>query len=373
MNKRDYYEVLGISKTSSPAEIKSAFRKLAKQHHPDINKEPGTEEKFKEIQEAYAVLSDDTKRKQYDQFGHTAPGGGAGFNSGGFDFSGFDFSDIINEAFGGGFGGFNNRNSSTKARKGQDRLYKMKLDFMDAVKGTSKEIELDVYEECSTCNGKGGHGEESCSKCHGTGTVTMEQRTLFGNFLSKTTCPNCDGHGVIYKQSCSDCGGNGKLKIKKKITVTVPAGVDNDNQLRLANKGEAGYNGGPNGDLYIEFIVMPHKVYKRDDRDVYIEIPINITEAILGCKKEVPTLDSTVILNIPAGSKTGDKHKLKQKGIPDVNNKRKGDLYIVLKVIIPERITKEQKKIIDELAKTNLNDNSEIKKMDEFIKSMKNS
>ena len=369
MNKRDYYEVLGVSKTASEAELKSAFRKLAKQYHPDINKEANAEEKFKEIQEAYAILSDEGKRRQYDQFGHSAPGGN-GFNSGGFDFSGFDFSDIISEAFGGGFSGFGGRSSATnRARKGQDRLYKMRLTFMEAIFGTTKDIQLELFETCSDCSGKGGHGEETCSRCDGRGSITQEQRTLFGTFASKTTCPICGGQGVKYKTTCNKCNGAGKVRNKKTLTITVPAGVDNDNQLRLSGKGEAGSHGGPNGDLYIEFTVEEHKIFERDGKDAFVEMPINIAEATLGCKKEVPTLDGAVILNVPAGSKTGDKHKLKQKGIADVNNKRKGDLYIIIKVIIPDKLSKEQKKLIEDLAKTDLDNNYEIKKMEEYIKS----
>lgn len=366
MNKRDYYEVLGVTKTASDAEIKSAFRKLAKQYHPDINKEANAEEKFKEAQEAYAVLSDSSKKSQYDKYGHSAPGGFG--NSQGYDFSGFDFSDIINGAFGGGFDfNFGAKNNS-KSRKGQDRLYKMKLTFMEAVFGIENEIEIELYENCEECLGKGGFDETTCSKCGGSGVVTEEQRTLFGNFLSKVTCPTCKGKGKTYLKSCNSCNGLGKTKSKKKIQIKVPAGVDNDNQLRLADKGELGINGGPNGDLYVEFVVEKHPFFERNVKDVYLEMPITVSEAMLGCKKEVPTLDSSVILNIAAGAKTGDTHKLKQKGIQDVNNSRKkGDLYVVLKVVIPTKLTKEQKNIVEMLSKTNIT-NQEIKLMEEFIK-----
>lgn len=365
MNKRDYYEVLGLSKTANDAEIKSAFRKLAKKYHPDINKEADAEEKFKEIQEAYAVLSDNSKKNQYDRYGHSAPGGFG--NGAGYDFSGFDFSDIINGAFGEGFDfNFGGRNS-TKTRKGQDRLYKMKLTFIEAVFGIEKEIEIDLYDDCNDCNGKGGFDEQTCSKCSGSGIITEEQRTLFGNFLSKVTCPVCKGKGKSYKTVCNKCNGIGKLKNKTKLNITVPPGVDNDNQLRVPSKGELGINGGPNGDLYVEFIVEKHEFFERNGKDIYLEMPITITEAMLGCKKEIPTLDSSVLLSINSGSKTGDKHKLKQKGIADVNNPRKkGDLYVVLKVVIPNKLTKEQKKLVEELEKTDLS-NFEIKKMNQFL------
>lgn len=375
MEKRDYYDVLGLKKDANEAEIKSSFRKMAKQYHPDINKESDAEDKFKEVQEAYSVLSDETKKRQYDQYGHSAPGGfnSQGFNSQGFDFSGFDFSDIINDAFGGSFnfGGFGGRSSSNRARKGQDKLHKMKLTFMEAVLGTKKDLEMELYETCEKCSGKGGHNETTCSHCKGLGTVDEEQRTLFGNFLSKKTCPICSGKGVTYKEKCSQCNGAGKVKQRKTISITVPPGVDNDNQLRLSGKGETGINGGPNGDLYIEFIVMEHDIFIREEKDIYVHLPITITEAILGCKKEVPTLDSTVLLNIPAGSKTNDKHKLKQKGVVDVHGKKKGDLYVVINIVIPTKLTKEQKKMVEELAKTDLTNEPQIKKFNTFLKDYK--
>lgn len=366
MDKRDYYEILGVGKSASQDEIKSAFRKLAKKYHPDVNKEKDAEAKFKEVQEAYAVLSDENKRKQYDQFGHSAfQGGGAG-GFGGFDFSGFDYEDIFDNIFG-GIGGFGGRGRGSRATKGNDALIRMKLSFEEAVYGTKKDIDIDVIDECEECNGKGGFDESTCDKCHGSGTITSEQRTIFGSFLSKTTCPDCKGSGKSYKRKCSHCNGSGRVKTKKTLEVKVPAGVDNGNRLRLSGKGSAGTNGGPNGDLYIEFTVLEHKFYVRDGDDIYLETPITIVEAILGVKKEIPTLYGNVVLTIPEGSESGDKHRIKGKGIQNESSRRKGDMYIVLKVVTPKKISKEQKKIIEALQNTDLIDR-EIKEFDQFVK-----
>lgn len=362
MNKRDYYEVLGVSKTATDAEIKSAFRKLAKKYHPDVSKEPDAEEKFKEAQEAYAVLSDASKRQQYDQYGHAAfEGAGAG----GFDFSGFDFSDIFSDLFGSGFG-FGGR-SSSRARKGSDSLIRMNLTFEEAVFGTKKTINLDIVEDCKECHGAGGHGEKTCPTCHGNGEVTAEQRTIFGSFMTKSTCPTCKGNGRSYETTCNACRGTGKQKKNTDLEVTIPAGVDNGNQLRLAGKGNAGANGGPNGDVYIEFSVKKHPIFERDDDNIYLELPITIADAVLGCKKDVPTLYGTVKLTISAGCMTGDKYRLKGKGVEHIHSSRKGDMYVIIKVITPKKLTKEQKKLFEQLQKTNLEDGSEFKKISDYL------
>lgn len=246
--KRDYYEVLGVSKSASQDEIKSAFRRLAKKYHPDISKEENAEEKFKEVQEAYSVLSDETKRKQYDQFGHAAFQGGAaggnpygGFSSGGFGFDASDLGDIFEDLFGGGFGGFSSSSSRTSSRKqrGSDMLLRMNLTFEEAVFGCEKDIDVDVIDECNNCHGKGGFDEKTCSRCHGSGTVTVEQRTILGSFVTKSTCPDCKGKGKTFAKTCSDCRGTGTVKVRKTITVHVPAGIDNGERLRLAGKGHA--------------------------------------------------------------------------------------------------------------------------------------
>ena len=369
MNKKDYYEVLGVSKTATDSEIKSAFRKLAKKYHPDVSTEENAEEKFKECQEAYAVLSDPGKRKQYDQFGHAAfQGGGAG-GAGGF--SGFDFgdmSDIFEDLFGGGFGGFSSftsgssRRSSNGPRKGNDVLYHMTIDFEEAVYGTKKDIKLDVVDTCSDCKGKGGFDSKTCSSCRGSGTITSEQRTMFGSFLTKTTCPYCKGTGTTYEKECHTCHGSGNVKKNKTITINIPAGIDTENRLRVAGKGGAGQNGGNPGDLYVEFTVRDHEFYIREEDDIYVELPLTISEAVLGCKKEVPTLYGTVNLSIPAGTQSEDRLRLRGKGVENVTSKRKGDMYVIAKVIIPEKITKEQKKLFEKLQETNLDNSPEFKK-----------
>jgi molecular chaperone DnaJ len=367
MNKRDYYEILGVDKTASQDEIKNAFRKLAKKYHPDVSKEADAAEKFKEAQEAYAVLSDDQKRRQYDQYGHSAfSNNGAS----GFDFSGFDFSDIFGDIFGNSGFGFNfggSKGSSNRPRKGQDILMKMDLTFDEAINGVKEIINVDVMEKCDKCSGKGGHGEKTCSTCHGNGQVTSEQRTMFGTFMSRTTCPACNGKGITYSETCSKCSGVGKVKKNKDIEIKIPAGIDNGNQLRVAGKGEAGSNGGPNGDIYIEFRVKNHPLFVREDSDIYLDLPITITEAVLGCKKDIPTLSGRVKLTIPSGSMTGDKHRLKGKGIQNVDSYGKGDMYVVLNVIIPTKLTKEQKKLFEQLDKTDLEDSPEFDKIKKYL------
>lgn len=371
MNKRDYYEVLGVDKNASEDEIKSAFRKLAKKYHPDVSKEENAAEKFKEAQEAYAVLSDPNKRKQYDQFGHSAfNNNGAGGFSG---FEGFDFgnmSDIFEDIFEGmGFStGKSRARNSNMPRKGADILHRMTIEFEEAAYGTKKDIKIEVEEPCEECNGKGGFDEKTCSECHGSGTVTSEQRTIFGSFLSKTTCPYCHGTGTTYERTCTECRGKGRVINKKTITVTVPAGIDNGNRLRIAGKGGAGSNGGPNGDLYIEFTVRKHSFFTRDEDDIYIELPLTITEATLGAKKEIPTLYGNVDLTIPAGTQSGDKMRLRGKGIENVTTKRKGDMFVVTLVVVPEKLSREQKKLLEELSKTDLETSKYFKTYKNCIK-----
>ncbi len=374
MNKKDYYEVLGVDKSASQADIKSAFRRLAKQYHPDVCKEKDAEAKFKEVQEAYSVLSDEDKRRQYDQFGHAAFQGGAGgsnpFGGGfsGFDFGDFDYTDIFDNIFGGmGFGSRSAAGGKKRPQKGNDSLVRMKLTFLESIFGVKKDLELDVMEECSECDGAGGHGEETCDKCHGSGTITSEQHTMLGTFLTKTTCPKCSGKGKIYSTTCKKCRGEGRVREHKKIEVTVPAGVDESSRLRIAGKGACGYYGGPNGDLYIEFITKEHEFFERLEDDIYLEVPITITEAILGTKKEIPTLYGNVKLTIPAGSEGGDKHRIKGKGVNNKTNKKVGDMYIVLKVVIPNKLDRQQKKLIEELNKTDLK-TGELSKFEKFTK-----
>ena len=369
MEKRDYYEILGVSKSASIDEIKSAFRRLAKQYHPDVNKAPDAAEKFKEAQEAYAVLSDDAKRKQYDQFGHAAFANNAG-GSGNYDFSGFDFSDIFDGIFGESGFGFNFGGSSSKrsrATKGRDRLINMTLTFEEAVFGCTKSLNIDSYDKCDECNGKGGKGVKTCSTCHGSGTVNSEQRTLFGAFMTRSTCPNCNGTGETYETTCNSCRGTGKVKVNKELEIKIPAGVDTGNQLRLSGKGEAGSNGGPNGDIYLEFTVKSHPLFERNGNDITLELPITITDAVFGCKKELPTLDGNVKLAIDPGTQSGDKQRLRGKGVSDANSGRKGDMYVVLKVVTPTKLDREQKKLLQELADTDLENDSSFKKIKQYL------
>lgn len=367
MEKRDYYEVLGVDKSASDKEIKSAFRKLAKKYHPDVNKEPDAADKFKEAQEAYAVLSDEDKRRQYDQFGHAAFDGMNG--GGGYDFSGFDFSDIFGDIFGSGFGfGGSGGRTSSRKRKGADKLMKVNLSFEEAVFGTKKTINIPVSNDCPSCDGKGGHGEKKCRQCGGSGVVTTEQRTMFGSFMSRTTCPSCHGDGVSFDEVCSKCRGNGKITKNTDIDVKIPAGVDTGNQLRVPGKGDAGVNGGPNGDLYLEFYVKDHELFMRDGDDIYLELPITITEAVLGCKKDIPTLYGNVKLTVPEGSSSGDKHRLKGKGIENVRSGENGNMYVILRIVIPKKLSRDQKKLFEKLSETDLESGSDFKKIRDYVK-----
>ncbi len=372
-NKRDYYEVLGVSKTATDEEIKRAFRKLAKQYHPDINKEPGAEEKFKEIGEAYAILSDPEKRRQYDQFGHAAfdpnAGGFGGFS--GFSTDDIDLSSIFGDLFGGAFGGFSSfggrGNRRNRPVKGEDSLIRMNLTFEEAVFGCEKSLKLDLDEKCEKCDGKGGFDETTCSTCGGRGRVVSQQQTMFGVFQTENTCPDCKGAGKTFKTTCSACRGKGHVVKNKEIVVTVPQGVDTGNKIRISGKGSAGYNGGPNGDIYIEFHVKDHPLFERDEEDIYLELPLTITEAVLGCKKEIPTLYGNVILDIKEGTQNNAKLKLRGKGVKVPNAIRKGDMFVITKIIIPTKLDRNQKKLFKELDKTELDNNQAFKDYKKYL------
>ena len=370
MNKKDYYEVLGVSKTATDDEIKSAFRRLAKKYHPDINKDPDAPNKFKEAQEAYAVLSDKEKRARYDQYGHAAfeQGGMGGFSQGGFDFSDFDIDldDILGNVFGGGFGFSSRGKKANRKHRGNDVLKRVDLTFDEAIFGCEKDFKIDVNSKCPTCDGEGGFDKETCSKCHGSGTITSEQRTIFGSFMSKTTCPSCGGDGVTFKKHCTKCHGTGFIKENKTITVKVPSGVDTGMRLRLSGKGEASPDGGENGDLYLEFNVSKHEFFERDGDDIILEVPINIAEATLGCKKDIKTISSIITLQVPAGTNSGDKQRIKSRGIKNSTTGNTGDMYIVFKVITPTKLTREQKNLLEKLNDTGLN-TSEIDKFNKFV------
>ena len=375
--KRDYYEVLGVSKGASEAEIKSAFRKKAKEFHPDLNKDdPSAADKFKEAQEAYSVLSDENKRKMYDQYGHAGVGSGASGGYGGFsgfDASEFDFGDIFDSFFGGsgGFGGFSNFGGSSsssrpRATRGSDVLMRMNLTFEEAIFGTEKKFNIDVVENCEECHGHGGFDEEKCDTCHGTGTVTSQRQTILGSFLSKGPCPDCGGLGKTYKRKCHECSGKGKVKKNKRLTINIPAGVATGDRQRVSGKGNPGTNGGENGDLYLEYVVDEHEYYVRDNDDIYLEVPLTITEAILGCKKSIPTIHGNVKLTVPAGTDSGDKQKIRGKGIDNEYRKHKGDMYVIFKVYTPKKLSREQKNLIEKLEKTNL-ETEEIKDFNKFV------
>lgn len=374
MAKKDYYETLGVDKNATQDEIKSAFRKLAKKYHPDINKEEGAEAKFKEIGEAYAVLSDEQKRKQYDQFGSAAfenNGAGAGYGGfngfQGFDFGDIDLGDIMDEVFGGQFG-FGRRGSSKKRPvKGRDSLVKINLSFDEAVYGCQKDLKIDLDSKCEKCEGKGGFGEKTCSTCEGRGRVITQTRSIFGYIQQESICPDCQGSGKMFDKVCTDCKGNGHVMKTKTITVDVPAGVDNGSELRITGRGSEGYNGGENGDIYIQFKVATHPLFVRDEQDIYLDLPVTVTDAILGCKKEIPTLDGNLVIQIDAGTQSGTKLRIKGKGVASPRTSKKGDMFVIVKVMIPEKLDKTQKELLKELSQTNLETNDEFKSFKKYV------
>ena len=351
-NKRDYYEVLGLQKNASQDDIKKAYRGLAKKYHPDMN--PGDKEaeaKFKEVNEAYAVLSDDEQRKKYDQFGHAAfePGaGGSGFGGfGGFD-GGFDFGDLFSSFFGGGRSSSQSRNAP---QQGEDVVARVTVSFEEAAFGCRKEISFARVESCQECGATGaakGTSPESCPTCKGRGHVTVQQQTIFGYTQTQKTCSNCKGRGKIVKTPCSNCNGKGFIKINKKLEVNIPAGIDSHQNIVLRNQGSAGRNGGPNGDLYIEVTVKGHDFFTREGNDLYCEIPISFTEAALGAEIKVPLLgDKFEKLTIPEGTQSGKSFTLRNKGIVDINNsRRQGNVIVTVNVETPRNLTNEQKKIL---------------------------
>lgn len=347
--KRDYYEVLGVSRQASDSEIKSAYRKLAKKYHPDIN--PGDKEaevKFKEASEAYAVLSDADKKRQYDQFGHAAFEGGAG--GGGFDFSGMDMGDIFGDIFGDFFGGGRSRAQSNGPMKGQNVRTTVRITFEEACFGIDKEIDITLKEECSNCHGTGakpGTSPETCSKCGGKGQVVFTQQSLFGVVRNVQSCPDCRGTGKIIKSKCTDCSGTGYVSKRKKISVSIPAGIDNGQCVRIRDKGEPGVNGGSRGDLLVEVLVSRHPLFQRQDRDIYSTAPVTFVQAALGGDVHIKTIDGEVIYNVKPGTQTDTRVRLRNKGVPSLRNKQvRGDHYVTLVVQVPTQLTQEQKDIL---------------------------
>ncbi|MBO8171425.1 MAG: molecular chaperone DnaJ [Bacillaceae bacterium] len=350
MSKRDYYEVLGVSKDASADEIKKAYRKLARKYHPDVNKSPDAEEKFKEVKEAYDVLSDSQKRANYDQFGHADPGqgfGGGGFGDFGGDFGGF--GDIFDMFFGGG----GRRRNPNAPQQGADLQYTLEIEFKDAAFGIEKDIEIPREETCDQCHGTGakpGTQPEECSVCHGTGQQEQIQNTPFGRIVNRRICQNCQGTGKIIREKCSKCHGSGHMKVRSKIHLKIPAGVDDGARLRVAGKGEPGRNGGPPGDLYVLIRVRPHDFFKRDGDDVYCEVPLTFVQAALGDEVEVPTLDGKVKLKIPPGTQTGTYFRIKGKGITRLRGYGRGDQHVQVRVVTPVNMTDKQKELLKEFA-----------------------
>lgn len=348
-DKRDYYEVLGVDKNANDAAIKKAYRVLAKKYHPDTN--PGDKEaeaKFKEASEAYAILSDPEKRQKYDQFGHAAFDGGAG-GAGGFDFNFEDMGDIFGDIFGGMFGGGRSRNSNGP-QKGANIRTSIRVTFEEAAFGCEKEIELTLKDECATCHGSGakvGTSPVTCTKCGGKGQIVFTQQSLFGMVRNVQTCPECKGTGKIVKEKCPDCYGTGYKSSRKKIQVTVPAGIDNGQSIRIRGKGEPGVNGGERGDLLVEVAVSRHPVFERQDYTVYSESPITFAQAALGGDVRIKTIDGEVLFNIKPGTQTNTKVRLRGKGIPTLRNKQvRGDHIVTLVVKVPEKLNSEQKEAL---------------------------
>ncbi len=360
--KRDYYEVLGVDKGADDAAIKKAYRVLAKKYHPDMN--PGdveAEKKFKEASEAYAVLSDPEKRRQYDQFGHAAFEGGMG-GAGGFDFSGADFGDIFGDIFGDLFGGGRSRGRSNGPMKGANLRTSVRISFEEAVFGCKKEIELNVKETCKTCNGSGakpGTSPETCPKCSGKGQFVFTQQSLFGTVRNVQTCPDCQGSGKIIKEKCMDCRGTGYISMKKRYSVDIPAGIDNGQSTRMPGLGEPGVNGGPRGDVLIEVIVGRHPIFQRQDFDIYSTVPVSFAVAALGGEILIDTVDGKVIYDVKAGTQTDTRIRLRGKGVPSWRNKDvRGDHYVTLVVQVPDKLKPEAKELLrqfDELTGNSLN------------------
>lgn len=344
--KRDYYEVLGVAKSAGDAEIKKAYRVLAKKYHPDMN--PGdkeAEKKFKEASEAYAILSDPDKRRQYDQFGHAAFEGGAG----GFDFSGMDFGDIFGDIFGDFFGGASRR-TSNGPMKGASIRASVRITFEEAVFGCEKELELVLKDECPDCHGSGakpGTTPETCAKCGGKGKVVFTQQSLFGTVQNVQTCPDCHGSGKVVRDKCPQCHGNGYIANKKKISVSIPAGIDNGQSVRIREKGEPGVNGGPRGDLLVEVLISSHPIFQRQDMNIYSTAPISFAQAALGGEIRISTIDGDVLYNVKAGTQTDTRIRLKGKGVPSLRNKNvRGDQYVTLVVQVPTNLNSEAKEAL---------------------------
>ena len=374
--KRDYYEVLGVSRGASEDEIKKAYKKMARKYHPDLN--PGdktAEEKFKEVNEAYEVLSDADKKARYDQYGHAGvdPNFGAGGFGGGFDGS-FDFGDlgdIFGSFFGGGFGG-GRRTNPNAPQRGESIRMSIAISFEEAAFGCEKAVTVERHETCDTCHGNGcapGTSPEVCPDCHGTGTVQVRRQTPMGVFATSSPCPKCGGKGRIIHQPCKDCRGSGMVRKKKTIQASIPAGIDNGQTISIRGQGNAGKNGGPAGDLLITITVRPHELFRREGTSVLCEAPITFTQAVLGAELEIPTIDGKVKYTLPEGTQSGTTFRLKGKGIPSINGRGRGDQYVTVYIETPKNLNKEQKEALKKFAETMGESNYEEQK--KFFKKFK--
>ena len=381
-NKRDYYEVLGVDRGADEATIKKAYRQLAKKYHPDMN--PGdkeAEKKFKEASEAYAVLSDAEKRRQYDQFGHAAfeQGGGGAGGFGGFDFNGGDMGDIFGDIFGDLFGGGRSRRANNGPMKGANVRTAVRITFEEAVFGCEKQLDLNLKDECKTCHGTGakpGTSPETCPKCGGKGQIGYTQQSLFGTVRNVQTCPDCNGSGKIVKEKCADCHGSGYITNRKKIAVTIPAGIDNGQSIRIREKGEPGVNGGPRGDLLVEVQVERHPIFQRQDMNIYSTAPVTFAQAALGGQIHITTVDGDMAYDIKPGTQTDTKIRLKGKGVPSLRNKNiRGDHYVTLVVQVPTKLNEEAKEYLrkyDEAVNGKINDSKQEKpKKKSFMEKIK--
>ena len=352
MAQRDYYEVLGVPRAASPEDIKAAFRKLARQYHPDVSQEPNAEERFKEINEAYAVLSEPDRRAAYDRFGHAGVQ-----NTGGVPDFTVDFADLFEEFFG-GFGGFG-RTSSRRARnaprRGGDLQYNVDLTFEESIFGVEKEVEIARDEVCETCGGnraEPGTSPVRCTTCNGSGEVRQVRQTLLGSMVQVSTCPVCNGQGETIATPCHSCTGRGLVRRNRKKVISIPAGVDNGNQIRLAGEGQPGENGGPNGNLYLIIRVLTHKYFRRRENDILLDLNINIAQATLGAEVDVPTVDGATKLKIPAGIQPGKVLRMRGKGVPHIRGNGRGDQMVVVNVEVPKILTGDQRKLMEQLAES---------------------
>ena len=369
--KRDYYEVLGVDKGADDATIKKAYRQLAKKYHPDMN--PGdkeAEKKFKEASEAYAVLSDPDKRRQYDQFGHSAfEGGGAGGGFGGFDFSGADFSDIFGDIFGDFFGGGSRGGARNNGpMKGANLRTSVRISFEQAVFGVEKDLDLNLKDTCKTCNGSGakpGTSPETCRKCGGRGQVVTQHSTPFGTIRNSQVCPDCGGTGKTIKEKCPDCHGSGYISSRKKIQVSIPAGIDNGQSVRIRDKGEPGVNGGPRGDLLVEVVVDRHPIFQRQEMNIFSTVPVSFAVAALGGEILIDTVDGKVVYDVKAGTQTDTRIRLRGKGVPSLRNKDvRGDHYVTLVVQVPDKLSNEAKELLKQFDKETGNSLEAVKNME---------